>query len=312
MNANTNTKQATRDRLNGLAEKRNALLSALEKSATIRPVFEQTAHELCDTMAQIATYKTLLKLSDGAKDITQKGADMCAEMLRAFPFDLRIWKTGDTSANYSDAMDIYSTAYGELWQIFNTSAPLTLTDTVYTKVLKNGNEKNYTAFQMACKGIREYIHSWSKSQDFKRIRYIIGYTDNGEEITSAQKPVDDLTDITDTDRARLFNKYGLTADERKTAVLMINGEKPNTIAVLLNISPRTARERVQKVKAKFATANLYAEYITAKNAEKVARAKAEKHTADRLYLELYEQAKKRTQKARDEWARAFHRANKTE
>lgn len=307
----TNTRETTRNRLNELAEKRNELLFILDNFAditreTLTAELNATIHELCDTIAQIATYKTLLKLSDGAKDISQSGADMCADMLRSFPFDLRLYKNNDITDIYSDSMDIYQTAYFEIWQVFRLTAPLTLNDTVYTRALKNGTGKNYTIFQLACKSIREYIHAWSKSQDFKKLHYVIGFTDNGEQVTTSTRPQDNLTDITEQDRKKLFNKYGLTAQQQDIIALVIRGEKADTISILLNIPLRTVQDNIKKAKAKFVVASAYAEYITAKNAEKIARAKAEKNTADRLYLSIYEKAQERTARALQEWKTAFY------
>ena len=310
-NTATDTKQATRDRLQELTEKRNALLTALEKSQTVRTDFEKTVHELCETIAQIAVFKTLFKLSDGAKDITQTGAEKCLQMWRDFNEDLRIYRTNDTSekVRYSDAFDLFNLAYIEIWQFLRESAPLDLTDTVYTKTLKNGNEKNYTLFQYACKGIREYIHSWSKSDNYKRIQYVIGITESGQTVTANKRPTDDLTDIDENTRRAFLSRHGLTAKEQEIMLLVINGESAESIAELLNIPLRTVQHNAKKARAKFATASAYAEYVTARNAEKTAKAKAEKHENDRIYQDLYQRAKDRTEKARAEWQKAFHAKN---
>lgn len=309
--ATANRREETKNRLNDLVSKRNALVNALEISVDIfKPQFNKTVEELCETVAQIATYKTLLKLSDGAKDITQSGADMCTNMLYSFPIDMHIYRTGDLTAIYSDAMDIYHTAYFEIWQVLKNAVPLSLDDTVYTRALKNGDEKNYTVFQLACKSIREYIHTWSKSQDFKKLHYIIGFTDNGEQVTTSKRPQDDLTDIDDNDRKKLFNKYGLTAQQQDIISLVINGEKADTISTLLNIPLRTVQDNIKKAKAKFVVASAYAEYITAKNAEKTARAKAEKHETDKLYQSIYAKAQERTARALQEWKTAFYKEMK--
>lgn len=302
-----NTKQATTERLNTLCEKRNALLLALEQSQTVAEDFRATAHELAETIAQIATYKTLLKLSDGAKDITTSGAEQCEKMLLAFPHDLRVYHNGDYTAIYSDAMDLFSVAYLELWQYFSALVPLALTDTVYTRVLKNGTEKDYTLFQVACKSIREYIHSWSGKDDFKRLHYCIGFTDDGKQVTTSTRPQDDLQGITDNDRARLFSKYGLTAQQQDIIALVINGESAESIARLLGIPLRTVQDNIKKAKARFITASAYAELCTARNAEKVAKAKAEKHADNGLYLRIYEKAQERTAQALTAWRSAFHK-----
>lgn len=311
MNANqttTTTREETTNRLTTLMEERNNLLKALEHTDIVQEHLNSTVHTLCETIAQIAVYKTLLKLSDGSKDITQSGADMCDRLYKSFALDMHIYRTGDTTEIYSDAFDLFIIAYVETWKYLKTSAPLTLNDTVYTRALKNGSEKNYTIFQTACKEIREYIRSWSKTQDFKKLHYIIGFTDNGEQVTTSAKPQDDLTDIDENTKTAFFNKYGLTAQQQEIISLVIRGEKADTISTLLNIPLRTVQDNIKKAKAKFTTASAYAEYITAKNAEKVARAKAEKYANDIVYQTIYAKAQERTAKALAEWRTAFYKA----
>lgn len=308
--APTEQKQNTTDHLNELTTHRNELLKALEHTDIIRADFNKIVNELCETVAQIATYKTLLKLSDSPKDISTSGAEKCAEMYRAFTFDMIIYRTHSTEETYSDAMDLFNLAYIEVWQYLNSSAPLTLDTTVYTETLKNGNEKNYTLFQTACKEIRAYIHSWSKSDNYKKLHYIVGIADNGEQVTTSKRPEDDLSDITETTKTAFFKKYGLTAQQQEIMYYIVNGEKADTISELLNIPLRTVQDNIKKAKAKFATASAYAEYITAKNAEKTAKAKAEKYATDTVYQSAYTRAQERTAKALKEWRDIFHAENK--
>jgi DNA-binding CsgD family transcriptional regulator len=325
--ATANRKEETENRLNALMEKRNDLIKALEINADIfRADFENTVHELCETVAQIAVYKTLLNLANNVvsfnnitetetekgkkQTITTSGADLCQELYYRFAYDMHLYKTGDITGTYSDAMDLFTTAYMEIWKYLKSPAPLTLNDTVYTKALKKGAEKNYTLFQTACKEIREYIRAWSKSDNYKKLHYIVGFTDKGEQVTTSKRPQDDLADITAQDRKKIFNKYGLTAREQEVLHLVISGENGDSIAVLLGISRVTAFQTIARAKAKFVTASAYAEYITAKNAEKVARAKAEKHKTDKLYQRIYAQAQDRTAKALEKWKREFYKEMK--
>ena len=305
MTNQTNTREATTNRLNALMEERNNLIKALEHTDIVQEHFNVTVHTLCETISQIAVYKTLLKLSDGAKDITQSGADMCERLYRKFALDMHIYRTQDLSEIYSDAFDLFTIAYMETWQYLKTSAPLTLDDTVYTKVLKNGNEKNYTLFQTACKEIREYIHAWSKGDQYKKLHYVIGFTENGEQVTTSTRPQDNMQGITEQDKKRFFNKYGLTAQQQEILHLVVNGKKADTIAALLSMPLRTVQDNIKKAKAKFVVASAYAEYITAKNAEKTARAKAEKHDTDKVYQTIYAKAQERTKQAFTAWQTAF-------
>lgn len=317
-------KQNTTDHLNELMNHRNNLLTALEMVHDIKTApytnmaeqmakekFETIVHELCETIAQISVYKTLLKLSDSPKDISTSGAETCFKLYRSFSQDMAIYHHKDTTQTYSDAFDLFNIAYMQIWEYLHTTAPLTLDDTVLTVVKKNGDEKNYTIFQTACKSIREYIHSWSKSDNFKKLHYIVGIADNGEMVTSSKRPQDELTDIDQTTKTAFFEKYGLTAREQEILNLYIKGEKAETIATLLNLNLRMVQRDIKTAKSKFKTANAYAEYITATNAEKLARAKAEKHPNDSIYQTVYTQAQERTAKALQEWKKAFREENRT-
>lgn len=307
-------KQSTTDRLNELMDKRNSLLLALEQFPTLDTLQDgktEIVNELCDTISQISVYKTLLKLADSPKDITENGSKKCEEMYFSFTFDMITYRTNDTTATYSDAMDLYNIAFMQVWEYLNSSAPLTLADTVETKVLKNGDEKNYTIFQTACKSIREYIHSWSKSDQYKKLHYIIGYTENGSQVTSSKRPPDTLTDIDEDTRKAFFIKYGLTAHEQDIISLLIKGENADSIALLLNTPKVTIYKQMAKAKAKFATASAYAELKTAQNAEKLAKAKAEKNPTDSIYQRAYTTAQHRTAKALTEWKKAFTKENRT-
>ena len=330
MKTNTNTKQETANRLANLMNKRNELITALETFPNLAELSESKnaiVHELCETLAQISVYKTLRHLagsitsfstteqteSNGYRQtITTSGADYCDRLYNAFANDMHIYRTHDLTAIYSDAMDLFTTAYMTLWQYLRTSAPLNFDDIVLTIPKKNGEEKNYTLFQTACKSIRESIHQWSKTDNFKKLHYIIGYTDEGEEITSSKRPKDDITDIDKATRTAIFDRYGLTAQQQEVIYLLAKGESTATISVLLNIPLRTVQDNVTKAKAKFTTANAYAEYITAKNAEKIARAKAEKNEGDIVYQGLYLKARIRTSNAHEEWRKAFAEENNLE
>lgn len=308
--ATATQREETTARLNELMQNRNALIKALSTTNLVKPMFEKTVHELCETIAQISVYKTLLKLSDSPKDISVSGSEKCLEMYRQFTFDMITYRHNDTTQTYSDAMDLFNIAYMEVWQYLHTSAPLTLDDTVETKVLKNGTEKNYTIFQTACKSIREYIHGWSKTDQYKKLHYIVGIADNGEVVTTSKRPADSLTDIDESTKTAFFEKYGLTAQQQEIFALVIRGEDTATIAQLLNIPLRTVQDNLKKGKAKFATAQAYAEYVTAQNAEKLAKAKAEKNPTDSVYQITYTKAQERTAQAYTAWKTAFYAEKK--
>lgn len=249
----TNTKQATTDRLTALMEKRNNILKSLETLPAFRPLENYKSaivNDLCETVAQIAVYKTLLRLSDGAKDIGTNGAKMCEKLYQEFVFDMVIYRTKDYSKPYSDAFDLFILAYTQVWQYLKGNAPLSLDDTVLTIVNKSGKEKNYTIFQTACKSIREYIRSWSTTDGYKKLHYLIGYTENGKAITTRKKPQDDLTDIEQEQKTAFLNRYKLTAQQQEIMLLVIDGKKPLEISTTLNIPLRTVQDNIKKAKAK--------------------------------------------------------------
>ena len=316
-------KQTTTERLADLMSHRNELLQAVEmlhalktNGTTNRAIehatqrLPQVVHELAETIAQIAVYKTLDRLSDSPKDITTSGVEMCEKLRKSFSVDMMIYRHNDTTQNYSDAFDLFNIAYMQVWQYLNTPAPLALDDIVLTEVKKNGNEKNYTIFQTACKSIREYIHSWSKGDQYKKLHYIIGIADNGQAVTSSKRPTDKLEDITDQQKTAFFTAHGLTAREQEIISLYIKGEKAETIATLLNLNLRMVQRDIKNAKSKFTTANAYAEYITARNAEKIARAKAVKNPTDSTYQRIWKATEERTAKAYTEWKNAFKKENR--
>ena len=307
------TKADTTAHLTALMEKRNELVKALEQFPNLNELTEsKTAiiDELCETIAQISVYKTLSKLSDSPKDITTSGTEMCEKLYKSFTIDMVIYRTKDTTQNYSDAFDLFNLAYMQVWEYLNTTVPLTLDDTVLTIVNKSGAEKNYTIFQSACKSIREYIHSWSKSDQYKKLHYIIGIADNGDIMTSSKRPTDKLEDITDEQKTAFFTAHNLTAREQEILQFYIKGEKPETIAELLNLNLRMVQRDIKTAKAKFPTAQAYAELKTAENAEKLAKAKAEKNPTDSIYQRAYAQAQERTATAYENWKKAFKEENR--
>ena len=308
-------KQSTTDQLTALMNHRNNLLTALDlfnRKPHLKTDLNNTVHELCETMAQITVYKTLDRLTDCPKDINTSGIKKCEEMRKSFAIDMAIYRHKDTTQNYSDAFDLFNLAYMTIWEYLNSTAPLNLDDVVLTVAKKNGEEKNYTLFQTACKSIREYIHSWSKTDQYKKLHYIVGIADNGQQVTTSKRPQDDLTDITDQQKTAFFTAHGLTAREQEILNLYIKGENAESIATALNLNLRMVQRDIKTAKAKFKTANAYAEYITAKNAEKIARAKALKNPTDGTYQKIWTQAQHRTATAYNEWKKAFREENRNQ
>ena len=306
-------KPNTTAHLQDLMNQRNELLQALDlftRKPHLKADLEQTVHELCETIAQIAVYKTLFKLSDSPKDISTSGAEMCEKLYKAFSQDMAIYRNKDTTSNYSDAFDLFSLAYVTIWQYLHTDHPLTLDDIVLTIPKKNGDEKNYTLFQTACKSIREYIHGWSNTDPYKKLYYVIGITDNGQQVTTSKRPKDDLSDLDPKTITAFFTRHGLTAREQEIICLYIDGETAEQIAESLNLNLRMVQRDIKSAKAKFPTAQAYAELKTAENAERLAKAKALKNPTDSTYQKIWKQAEQRTATATEQWKKAFKEENR--
>ena len=108
---------------------------------------------------------------------------MSVELLKSLYFDIEKLRnaTNENEAiqdvfiteTLTDAIDLVQVANETIIPFICSTAQFNLSDTVYTKVLKNGNEKNYTVFSLACKSIREYITAQQTTQNYKKLHYVI-------------------------------------------------------------------------------------------------------------------------------------------
>lgn len=264
-NTNTNNTKAT---LENLMEKRNTLL----QNGFDLCELEAINTELIQTISQIAAFKTLKFLAynnatiSTETDTEQKttfGYNMSIELLKSLYFDIEklINATNENetvqnifiSENLSDAIDLVQVASATIIPFICSNAQFKLTDTVYTKVLKNGNEKNYTVFSLACKSIREYITSQQQTRQYKKLSYIIGYTDNGTEVLTTKKPKDDITDIESETRQAMLNKYKLTEQEQNAINYLFDGLTTTETAEQMQISKRTVERALKSAKEKIKT-----------------------------------------------------------
>lgn len=248
----------TQNKLNKLMADRNTLLKNGFDVIDIEPLNT----ELIQTIAQIATYKTLkFLLANNATteteteqtengQITSYGFDVSLKLLQTLYNDLRLLKNADITETLTDAVDLVQVASAEIIPYFNNCIVFDLVDTVYTKTLKNGNVKNYTVFALACKSIRKYITDQQQTRQYKKQAYIIGYTDNGTEILTTKKPKNDITDISTTDRQKLLNKYNLTEQEQQAILHKLNGLTTTETSKKMQVSKRTIERTLKSAKNK--------------------------------------------------------------
>lgn len=251
-----NTQPTTKDFLQDLMQNRN---DCIIKGFTHN--LESINTELITTIAQIATYKTLKFLqannaTTGTEteqtDNGQKnsyGFDLSIKFLATLTRDIKTLETQNTDETITDAFDLVQIASETISPYFQSTAIFSLSDTVYTKTLKNGNEKSYTIFSLACKGIRDYITAQQQRQ-YKKLSYIVGYTDNGNVILTTKKPKNDITDTTETDRNNLLNKYNLTAQEQTALLYLFDGLNTTQTAEQMQVSKRTIERALKSAKEK--------------------------------------------------------------
>ena len=258
MNTNKTTTD-TRTNLEKLMDERNKLISS--RTANNRNRLAEINTELVQTISQIAAFKTLKFLAyrnatqTTEVDTEEKktfGYDMSVKLLKTLYFDIMHLKNRTEEEVLSDAIDLVQVASLAILPYFQSNVKFSLADTVYIKVLKNGNEKSYTVFSLACKSIREYITAQTTTRQFKKLHYVIGYTDNGTEITTTKRPKNDITD-TDTEQRKTFiSRYKLTEQEQTAILHLFDGLTTTETAEKMQISKRTveralksAREKIQ-------------------------------------------------------------------
>ena len=262
MNTNKTTTQTTgtKSQLEELMQERNTKL----QNGFTASELEQINTELIQTIAQIATYKTLkFLLSNNATTTTatettdngQKqtfGFDMSMKLLQTLYNDILTVNNANTDETITDAFDLVQTACETLTPYFCNNVIFNLSDTIYTRTLKNGNVRNYTAFSLACKSIRKYITDQTQTKTAKKLHYVIGYTDNGTEITTTKKPKNDITDIEQEHRTKMLNRYNLTEQEQTAILYLFDGLTTTETAEKMQVSKRTieralksAREKIQ-------------------------------------------------------------------
>ena len=153
---------------------------------------------------------------------TPLGYNMALQLLKDLPHDLTILNTHNTEKAFCNTIDIYQTACVAVIPFVLSDTELTENTIVHTKQLKNGSEKDYTLYRLACNAIRQYIQAQAQKQ-YKKKGYLIGYTDEGKPVYTTKKPKDDLTDIDEHNRTAILDRYNLTAREQEIIKLYVDG-----------------------------------------------------------------------------------------
>ena len=303
------------DEIKTLMEKRNAIITALAISDLMLDDFNEINATICDKMSVLAVKKKLEFLQNNNSHLPSSSLEVIDELINTLFFDISTMHHWKLDENFGDNIPLYDIAYVTIYKYLEKRLQFNFNDIVLTYTTSK-SEHNYNIYQSAKKAVEDDIHSWSttKGYDLKKLGIIIGYDDNDNEIITSDKRKireyrkanpDTLEDIPQSTKTAFFNRYGLTAKQQEIMLLYIKGENTKSIANLLNLSERTVREHLQLATAKFKTASLYEEYLSAKASEEYAKAKAEKHETDKQYQGIYNQAQERTKTAYVKWKKAF-------
>ena len=262
MKTTTTKANQTKSNLDNLMQERNKMIELLEYNSK---EFEQVNAKLIQTISEIATYKTLklLMCNNGAISTQTEtnenglnntyGFNMALKLFNNAYNDIKILNNPEIITDIlTETADLIQTANETLTPYFLNQVIFNLDDIIFTKQLKNGNLKEYNAFQLACKSIRAYIQEQDKRQ-FKKLSYSLGYTENGNEILTTKRPKNDITDIEQDQKQKFINKYNLTSLEQEILLLTLNGLDYKAIINQLNISKdmfyralKSAKEKIAK------------------------------------------------------------------
>lgn len=266
---NQTTTNETQSKLIEMQTERNEIVNHLLKGLNYY-TFEdlQTVNgKIMQTLSEIATYKTLkFLMSNNATNgtdteqtdngtINTYGYNMALSLFNNLYNDIKIMHNTDILTDIlTDSADLIQESNKALTPYFKSLVVFDLDDIIYTKALKNGNVKNYTAFQLACKSIRSYITNQDKKQ-YKKLAYCIGYTDNGTEVLTTKKPKNNIADIETESRQAFINKYPLTNAEQTAILNQLNGLTTTEIAEQMQVSKRTIERLLKSAKEKILKAD---------------------------------------------------------
>lgn len=257
----------TQTHLQDLMQERNKLIKWLEYDTNELAQcgeFESINAEIVQTISEMATYKTLkFLMSNNATNgtatesnengtINTYGYNMALKLFNNLYNDINIMHNGQPQDSFSDSADLIQESNKTLIPYFNNNIVFDLDDIIFTKQCKNGNIKEYTAFQVACKSIRAYIQAQDKKQ-YKKLSYVIGFTENGKQVTTTKKPKNDIADIEQEQRKRFISKYHLTDFEQVAILNHINGLSTTESAEKLQVSKRTIERALKSARDKISS-----------------------------------------------------------
>ena len=260
---NQTSTNTTQSKLQDLMQERNKMIEWLQFDCNEIAQCGELAEintEIIQTLSEIATYKTLkFLMSNNATNgqntettdngqVNTYGYNMALKLFNNAYNDILMLNNPHIITDIlTDTADLIQEAKTTLVPYFFNNAIFNLQDTIYTKTLKNGNEKNYNAFQLACKTIRAYITEQDKKQ-YKKIAYCIGYTDNGTEILTTKRPKNDIDDIGQEQRQKFVAKYNLTPLQAEILLDTINGKTVKEIADKMQVTPRAIQKALARAK----------------------------------------------------------------
>lgn len=260
----------TAEKLQALYNERNAVIKLCKTPQDFDECaeLEEINAEIMQTIAEIATIKTLqflqannaTKSTETETDATRNtnktfGYDMSVKLSKTFYNDVKLLHNPhNTTDIFSDCADLIQEAIYILVPYITAPVPLSPDDILYTHTQKNGNERSYNAFQLACKAIRSYISNQGTKQ-YKKLSYIVGFTDEGEQVTTTKRPKNDINDINENSKTQFFSKYGLTPFEQIALFDKLNGKSTTETATANNTSKRTAERALKSAKEKIAKAD---------------------------------------------------------
>ena len=268
-NNQTTKATETTNKLTELMAERNKIIKWLEYSAEELAScgeFESINAEIVQTLSEMACYKTLkfLMANNANKGqnaeqtengvVNTYGYNMALKLFNSLYGDIAIMHNTESIDTFTDAADLIQESNAALLPYFCRNVVFELEDTIFTKQLKNGNVKNYNAFQLACKSIRSYITEQDKKQ-YKKLAYSLGYTDNGKEILTTKRPKNEIDHIEQDQRKNFVARYNLTSIEQKAILNHLNGTNTTESAESLQVSKRTIERALKSAREKILKAD---------------------------------------------------------
>jgi predicted DNA-binding protein (UPF0251 family) len=234
---------------------------------SLESLLQVTNAEIMQTLSEIACYKTLkFLMSNNATNgtntettengtINTYGYNMALKLFNNLYNDIKIMHNPDISTDIlTDSADLIQESNKALTPYFNNLVVFDLADIIYTRQLKNGNIKEYNAFQLACKSIRSYITEQDKKQ-YKKLGYSLGFTDNGQEVITTKKPKNDISNIEQEQKQSFISKYNLTNIEQLAILEKLNGLNTTETADKMQVSKRTIERALKSAKEKILKAD---------------------------------------------------------